>query len=91
MNKTFYFLLTESDDTRIGVVSAATNEELNQKVTLAINSHFDIETPTVIDLNKEDYMCGKQGEFKVVNNFDREDEADEDNVVGIWIEIIDVY
>jgi len=91
MNETFYFLLTEHDDTRIGVVGAATNEELNAKVTLAINSHFDIETPTVINLDMEDYKYGDQGDFGVINNSTREDEDDEDNIDGIWIETIDLF
>lgn len=89
MNKTFYFLLTERDDTRIGVVGAATNEELNQKATQAINSHFDINTETVIDLNMEDYMYGKQGEFTVA--IDRESEDADNYTDNIFIEIIDVY
>lgn len=93
MSKTFYFLLTERDDTRIGVVGAATSEELNQKVTNAINSHFDIDTPTVIDLNIDNHTCGGQYEFNVIIEHD-EDEKVEGNAPysdSIFIEIIDVY
>lgn len=37
-----YFVLSELDDTHIGIVSANTSIELNEKVKLALESHFDL-------------------------------------------------
>lgn len=80
------FLLREDDGTRIAVVSAETKSELNQKVTVAINEHFDIETPTVINLNPDDYQFNG-GEFIV--SIDKDGE--EDYSAKILIETITLY
>lgn len=83
----YLFLLREKDDgTRIAVVSAATRSELSQKVTLAINEHFDIETPTVINLNPDDYQMNG-GEFVVSVDKD----IDEYYSAKILIETITLY
>jgi hypothetical protein len=89
MNKTFFFLLTERDDTRIAVVAASTNEELNQKATMAINDHFDIETETVLNLNMDDYICGDTEEFDVI--VDKNSEDAESYKSNIFIETVDLY
>lgn len=75
-------LLREDDGTRIAVIVAATSEELNQKATLAINNHFDIETPTVINLNPDDYLSNV-GRFFV--------SIDEQVTARILIEPITLY
>lgn len=86
MEKTYY-LLTEGDDTVIGVVGCSNNDELNQKVTQAINSHFDIETDTIISLDMEDYIYGRQGEFQIK----LESENDDDYNATIFIQSVEVY
>ena len=80
------FLLREDDGTRIAVVSAETKSELNQKVTVAINEHFDIETPTVINLNPDDYQFNG-GEFVV----SIDTAVDEYSLAKIFIETITLY
>jgi hypothetical protein len=80
------FLLREDDGTRIAVVSAKTSEELNNKVTVAINEHFDIETRTVINLNPDDYQING-GEFVV----SIDTAVDEYSLAKILIETITLY
>jgi hypothetical protein len=86
MKKT-YFLLTEQDDTVIGVVGAISNEELNEKATIAINEHFDQIIPTVLKLNMEDSMFGNINEVQVKIDFD----DDEDYIATIFIQQVFIY
>lgn len=86
MKKT-YFLLTEQDDTLIGVVGVSSNEELNEKATIAINEHFDQITPTVLKLDMEDSMYGKVAEIPVKVDFANDSEY----IATIFIQEVMLY
>lgn len=86
MKKT-YFLLTEQDDTLIGVVGATTNEELTEKSTIAINEHFDQIIPTELNLNMDDSMFGKISEIPVKVDFNNDSEY----IATIFIQEVILY
>ena len=85
--KTTYFLLTEDSESVIGVVGASSNEELTEKAKVAISQHFDIDVPNDLELNMEDYIYGRIGDFQVSVEFD----GDNDYQATIAIQEVVLY
>ncbi len=72
--KTMYFLLTEDEDSVVGVIAATSNEELSIKAKIAIDQHFDTDIPVGLKLDMEDYMYGRMGQVSVDTEFDNDPE-----------------
>ena len=68
--KTRYFLLTEDSESVVGVIGASSNEDLTEKAKTAVSQHFEIDIPNDLDLDMENYMYGRQGNFQVSVDFD---------------------
>jgi len=85
-----YFLLTESDNVAVAVISAYNSTELNEKAKIALTEHFDCEIPTEIDLDMNDYGFGQEGTFEILVTFDKDDEDDTDTTT-IYVQEVVVY
>jgi len=88
--KTKNFLITESNNVVVAVITASTNDELNEKTKIALEEHFDTDIETEVKLDMEDYLYGREGEFQVNVTIDKDDEDDEE-LTTIYIQEVVVY
>ena len=88
--KTKNFLITESNNVVVAVITASTNDELNEKTKIALEEHFDTDIETEVKLDMEDYLYGREGEFQVNVIIDKDDEDDEE-LTTIYIQEVVVY
>lgn len=87
--KQYYFILNEryGDQKHIGVVVAGSNEELNDKIKQAIESHFDAEITSElkVELDKVYLKYGAPEEFEVQMNEDGEEALRDIEIANTWL------
>lgn len=85
MKQTF-FLVTEMDESVVGVIGAVNNDELKSKMKSALIDHFDSEIKDIPTLDMEDYIYGRVGEIHVTM-----DKNELRTICGLYIQSVTLY